>query len=106
MKRLTVNFDGQWVPRELCSFDRDGNPDICGRCPGSDGNCGGECRDCPVQACLDRLAAYEDTGLGPGRVREIGLLLAEKCREAAGLKMRIAVLEGTAGAGEAGDGTA
>jgi RNA polymerase-binding transcription factor DksA len=30
-----------------------------------------ECKGCPVQEAFDRLAAYEDTGLTPERIREL-----------------------------------
>lgn len=94
MERLTVDFGGQWVPEGLCTMDRDGNPENCDRCPGSNGNCDGDCDECPVQACFDRLAAYEDTGITPEQVHEMDRIYAEKCREVAGLKMAMAGQEG------------
>lgn len=90
MQRLTVKYGGVWVPGAMCTFDRDGYPDICDRCPGGNGNCEGDCRECPVQACFDRLAAYEDTGITPEQVREMDRLYTEKCQEVAGLRLILA----------------
>ena len=40
------------------------------------------------QELVDTLAAYENTGLTPGQIREIDRLYAEKCREEAKLRQR------------------
>ena len=40
------------------------------------------------QELVDALAAYEDTGLTPGQIRQIDRLYAEKCQEVAELRQR------------------
>ena len=40
------------------------------------------------QQLINVLAAYEDTGLTPGQIREIDRLYEEKCREVAELRQR------------------
>lgn len=40
------------------------------------------------QQLINVLAAYEDTGLTPGQIREIDRLYAEKCREVTELRQR------------------
>lgn len=58
MDRLTIKFNGKWVPRD----------------------------ERLTQKCFDRLAAYEDIGLTPEQLREVDKLYAEKCKEVAELE--------------------
>lgn len=66
MKRLTEHTDHGVVVREEL--------DICVETPEDFDN---------LQHILATLAAYEDTGLTPDRIREIDRLFAEKCRQLA-----------------------
>ena len=59
MKRLTEIIDGgQAIPRT-------------------------DLRNCGHNTCMNRLAAYEDTGLDPEQIRELDKLYAELCKELA-----------------------
>ena len=58
MDRLTIKFNGKWVPRD----------------------------ERLTQKCFERLAAYEDIGLTPEQLREVDKLYAEKCKEVAELE--------------------
>lgn len=58
MDRLTIKFNGQWLPRD----------------------------ERLEQECFDRLAAYEDIGLTPEQLREVDKLYAEKCKKVAELE--------------------
>lgn len=61
MERLTERFDG-WAMRKDCH----GPCRTCDRC---------ECAD--IYPMIDRLAAYEDTGLGPEEVERQSIALAQ-----------------------------
>ncbi len=60
-ERLTIKYDGAFVPKELCTIDRNGDADDCEDC----GNTCSEhyfdkCEGCPIQKCFDRLGVLED----------------------------------------------
>lgn len=82
MERLTINFDGNYVPKRMCTINRFGEADDCDNCPGNDGNCEGDCNCCPVQECFNKLAEYENTGLSPAEIIDMKKRYAEKCEEA------------------------
>lgn len=68
VERLTVNIDGNYVPKKMCTIDRFGFPDDWDCCPENCINCEGECDCCPVQECFNKLAEYENTGLSPAEI--------------------------------------
>lgn len=63
MERLTIEYCGDYVPREMCSIDRYGGADDCDMCfdycKGIDGE-GTHCHECVVQRCFNRLGIYEN----------------------------------------------
>ena len=69
-ERLTIEYDGHYVLKELCTIDRLGGADDCEPCHE---NCDKDCGECAVQKCFDKLAEYED-------LEEQGLLLKLPCR--------------------------
>lgn len=83
MERLTIQYDGEWVPKELCTIDREGEADSCNGCGEQCEAAGEVCGACAIQKCFDRLAEYENTGITPDQIQEIDRLYAEKCRELA-----------------------
>ncbi|MCM1159364.1 MAG: hypothetical protein NC300_11380 [Bacteroidales bacterium] len=86
MKRLTIEYAGEYVPMALCTVDRQGGADDCIDCKENCEEHMHECENCPIQECFNRLAEYEDTGLTPEQIREMDRLYAEKCKETATLK--------------------
>lgn len=64
MERLTERFDG-WVMRKGCNGP-------CRTCNGAE--CAG------IYPMIDRLAAYEDTGLTPEEVFELRCVWKEVCK--------------------------
>ncbi len=61
MERLTVNDNGHYIPRMLCSVNRFGEVDDCDSCAEYCSevlSC--ENGGCAIQACFDRLGAYEN----------------------------------------------
>lgn len=85
MERLTIKYEGLFVPKKTCTIDRFGEADDCDSC---DSVCESDCENCAVQECFTRLGEYEDTGLTPEQIREIDRLYTEKCREVAELRQR------------------
>ena len=80
MERLTIEYDGQYMPKEMCSIDRFGGADDCDTC--------GEtcekyietgCTECPIQNAFGHLAEYEDLELTPEQLKELGSMYTEKC---------------------------
>lgn len=60
MDRLTIEYCGSYVPKELCYTDRLGEVDGCESC---EEYCRGACCDCEqcaIQELFNRLAKYED----------------------------------------------
>lgn len=63
MERLTNEYCGEYVPKELCSIDRLGGADDCDLCcdyckATEEGN--EDCRGCAINQCFNKLAEYED----------------------------------------------
>ncbi len=56
MERLTIDYDGYFVPKKLCKIDREGVADDCEMCPDI---CDERCDLCPIQECFTQLAKYE-----------------------------------------------
>lgn len=60
MERLTIQYmDGYW-PKALCTICRDGEADDAESCEECCQNRDGNCDDCPLDRCIDRLAVYEN----------------------------------------------
>ena len=98
MEKLMIEFDGNYIPKKMCSIARNGEVDEIDGC--SDyciDSCNGECTICAVQECFNRLAEYEKFELDPEQITEIDKLYAEKCREVAMLKKQIKMLQAAAG---------
>ena len=75
MERLTIEYCGEYVPRELCSIDRMGGADDCDLCSEyckATENGNEDCRDCAINKCFNKLAEYED-------LEEQGKLLKLPC---------------------------
>lgn len=73
-ERLTIKYDGNFVPKELCTIDRNGDADDCEDC----GNTCSEhyfdkCEGCPIQKCFDKLGELEDK-------LENGILIELPCK--------------------------
>lgn len=75
MERLTTEYCGEYVPKELCSMDRLGGADDCDLCyeyckameAGSV-----DCSECAISHCFNRLGIYENAQEKiEGRLREI-----------------------------------
>lgn len=63
MERLTIEYCGEYVPKELCSIDRQGYADDCELCyenckAMTEGN--EDCSGCAVNECFYKLGEYED----------------------------------------------
>lgn len=87
MERLTIEYDGEFVPKKMCTIDALGGADDCLSCEEICGeSCDNECKGCPVQECFNKLAAYEDTGLTPEQIMEINRMYTEKCQEVTELR--------------------
>lgn len=88
MDRLTIEYCGGYVPRELCSIDRLGGADDCDLCfeyckALENADEGVDCTGCVIDRCFNRLGAYEDTGLTPEQIKELDGLYKAKCEELA-----------------------
>ena len=63
MERLTIDYCGEYVPKNLCSIDRLGGADDCDTCKEycklTEEN-GDECDACAINACFNRLGIYEN----------------------------------------------
>lgn len=59
-ERLTIQYDGAFVPKELCTIDRNGDADDCDGCEEVCDNIYDDCEGCPIQKCFDRLGELED----------------------------------------------
>lgn len=59
MDRLTMEYCGEYVPKELCSIDRLGGADdcdlCCEYCEATE-----DCRECAINHCFNRLGMYEN----------------------------------------------
>lgn len=60
MERLTIEYCGNYAPKELCTIDRFGGADDCDSCEEycKMANC--DCDQCAIQELFNRLAKYED----------------------------------------------
>ena len=75
MERMTIEYCGGYVPKELCSIDRLGGVDDCDLCceyckATEEGN--GDCEGCAINKCFNRLGEYEN-------LEEQGKLLKLPC---------------------------
>lgn len=70
MERLTIEYDGQYVPKKLCTINSFGEADDCEIC---NDYCNGigYCEKCAIQECFNGLAQYENTGVTPERLKII-----------------------------------
>lgn len=68
MERLTIKYDGLFVPKKICTTDRFGEADDCDPC---DSVCDADCANCAIQECFTRLGEYENTGLTPEQIMEL-----------------------------------
>lgn len=62
MERLTIEYCGEYVPKDMCSIDRLGGADDCDLCceyckAAEDGN--EDCRECAINQCFNKLGEYE-----------------------------------------------
>lgn len=62
MERLTIEYCGEYVPKDMCSIDRLGGADDCDLCceyckATEDGN--EDCRECAINQCFNKLGEYE-----------------------------------------------
>lgn len=64
MKRLTVKYEnlseGDYVPSEMCTIDRNGEADDCTSCMDQCTECEQNCKYCPIQKCFNKLGRLED----------------------------------------------
>ena len=63
MERLTIEYCGEYVPKEMCSIDRLGGADGCDLCceyckATEDGS--EDCEGCTINQCFNKLGAYEN----------------------------------------------
>lgn len=63
MDRLTIEYCGEYVPKELCSIDRLEGADDCDLCceyckATEDGSV--DCSECAINHCFNRLGMYEN----------------------------------------------
>ena len=63
MDRLTIEYCGEYVPKELCSIDRFGGADDCDLCceyckATEEGSA--DCSECVINHCFNRLGMYEN----------------------------------------------
>lgn len=59
-ERLTIKYDGNFVPKEFRSIDRNGNVEGCNSCEEICSDIYDGCEGCPIQKCFDRLGELED----------------------------------------------
>lgn len=64
MERLTIEYCGEYVPKDLCSIDRLGGADDCDLCyeycKATEDNDGVDCRQCAINHCFNMLGVYEN----------------------------------------------
>ena len=72
MENLMIEYNGEFVPKALCTNNKKGIIDGCVSC--SDhckGDYNDDCNDCEIQKCFTKLAAYERTLLEPEDVKDL-----------------------------------
>lgn len=62
MDRLTIEYGGEYVPKDMCSIDRLGGADDCDLCceyckATEEGNA--DCEGCAISKCFNKLGEYE-----------------------------------------------
>lgn len=60
MERLTIEYCGFYVPIEACTINIEGEADDCLDCAEMCGQMAGECDNCCIQKCFEKLGIYED----------------------------------------------
>ncbi|MCM1264046.1 MAG: hypothetical protein NC313_15145 [Butyrivibrio sp.] len=62
MERLTIEYCGEYIPKELCSINRFGEADDCDLCCEycKETDEGVDCKECAINHCFNRLGAYEN----------------------------------------------
>ena len=48
-----------------------------------------DCESCPISKAIDKLAAYEDTGITPEQIYDLDRMYQEKCEEVASLEKQL-----------------
>ena len=91
MERLTIEYQGEYVPKELCSIDRMGKADDCDLCceyckATKEGNT--DCGECAINRCFNKLGAYENTGVAPEQLKTIDEEYSRMARELAMLQQQ------------------
>ncbi len=74
MERLTIEYCGEYLPKELCSIDKLGGADDCDLCfeyCKATEECA-DCTNCAINKCFNRLGEYEN-------LEEQGKLLKLPC---------------------------
>ena len=72
MERLTIKYDGLYVPRKSCTIDCFGEADDCDSCDTiCDSVHDSDCANCVIQECFTRLGEYEDTDLTPEQIMKL-----------------------------------
>lgn len=66
-ERLTIDYDGKFVPKACCTIDRYGKADDCDGCQEICDNACREsssltdtCSNCPIQKCFNKLGEFEN----------------------------------------------
>ena len=59
MEGLMVDYLGYQVPKEACTTNIEGETDDCLDCAEMCGQMAGECDNCCIQKCFEKLGAYE-----------------------------------------------
>ena len=91
MQRLTIEYCGEYVPKELCSIDRLGGADDCDLCceyckATEEGN--EDCRECAIKKCFDKLGEYE-TLEEQGKLLKLPCAVGDTVYEVQDLRKRI-----------------
>lgn len=91
MERLTIEYDGNYVPKRMCTINVLDEADDCESC---DIYCKEAyekdytCNSCAIQECFDRLAAYEGTGITPDQLQVINEEYQKMAKELAELRQQ------------------
>lgn len=67
--KLIVDYDGENVPKALCTFDRLGESDDCISCKFECEFNEKDCSKCAIQKVFDKLAAYEKLKYTPDQLK-------------------------------------